>query len=75
MKVYEATYDSLNMMPFSESYQEWIKDSIKKNVSAHIEVKFTEKYFSVDATDSTPLQLCSTLVFIGYAFGMQANGR
>lgn len=76
MKVFQSTYDGIGYgRPFDESYQKWIKEEIKTRVCARIKIIFKEKSFIIDATDSTPLQLISAAQFIGYAFGMQANGR
>lgn len=76
MYLYEIIYEDLYYgREFSESYKKWIKGEIKNEISKKIKVSFTEKSVTIDATKTNQFNLCKALMFIGYAFGQQENGR
>lgn len=85
MKTFEFTYDGLKDMSayeFSESYIKWINNYLKKNTCdirnpnvPLVKIHFDKNKIIVDATESNPLTLLNVVMFIGYAFGQQDNGR
>lgn len=73
MKQYEVYYRDIKDMsnhPFSKHYQEWISETFAANGSS---VEFTEEKIIISSPNMT--KLCMSIMFIGYAFGQQDNGR
>lgn len=57
---------------FSDSYKEWIKTEIKKYYKG-VKIKFKKE--SLIVTWSTDVNAYEALIFIGFAFGEQNNGK
>jgi len=72
MKAFEIIYDDVERFgyKFSESYEKWISETVSKNGS---KVIFKEKSLVIESPNQTKLLM--SVMFIGYAFGQQDNGR
>lgn len=59
---------------FSESYKEWIKIKFKEHFK-DMKIIFKEQSFIIDWSKNNQNDLCEALIFIGFAFGEQNNGK
>lgn len=73
MLIYKMNYrvDQVCAYPFSEYYQAWIISTISPKVT----IRFSDEGFEIEAENSDQEEFNYAIIFIGYAYGQQDNGR